>query len=80
MAEQPEEAVQEPAAPEIGAPAPLAAVAGDAPGGPVELGVAHQALLQREGPTGHQPYNKPSYFPLRVIRPDIRHKEYSRFT
>jgi len=32
----------------------------------VDLGAAHQALLQREGPTGFQPYNKPILFPLRV--------------
>ena len=31
-----------------------------------DLGAAHQALLQREGPTGFQPYNKPILFPLRV--------------
>ena len=30
------------------------------------LGAAHQALLQREAPTGFQPYIKPTYFPLRV--------------
>ena len=31
-----------------------------------DLGAAHQALLQREGPTGFQPYNRPNIFPLRV--------------
>ena len=31
-----------------------------------DLGAAHQALLQREGPTGFQPYNKPNLFPIRV--------------
>ena len=35
------------------------------PGGQQDLGAAHHALLQR-GPTGSQPYNKPTYFPLRV--------------
>lgn len=30
------------------------------------LGAAHQALLQREGPTGFQPYNKPKYFGARI--------------
>ena len=32
----------------------------------IELGEAHQALLQRQGPTGFQPYHKPTLFPLRV--------------
>ncbi|XP_065210873.1 E3 ubiquitin-protein ligase MARCHF6 [Planococcus citri] len=31
------------------------------------LGAAHQALLQRGGPTGFQPYEKPKWFPLRII-------------
>ena len=31
-----------------------------------DLGAAHQALIQREGPTGFQPYNRPNLFPLRV--------------
>ena len=31
-----------------------------------DLGAAHQALLQREAPTGFQPYNRPNIFPLRV--------------
>ena len=31
-----------------------------------DLGAAHQALVQREGPTGFQPYNRPNLFPLRV--------------
>lgn len=30
------------------------------------LGAVHQALLLREGPTGFQPYNRPSIFALRV--------------
>lgn len=34
------------------------------PGG--GLGAAHQALLQREGPTGWQPYERPSAFPARL--------------
>lgn len=40
------------------------------PGNPLnldgDLGAAHQALVQREGPTGFQPYNRPNLFPLRV--------------
>jgi hypothetical protein len=31
-----------------------------------DLGAAHQALIQREGPTGFQPYNRPNLFPIRV--------------
>ena len=30
------------------------------------LAAAHQALLQREGPLGYQPYTKPKMFPLLV--------------
>ena len=30
------------------------------------LGAQHQAMLQREGPTGFQTYNKPSYFGVRI--------------
>lgn len=30
------------------------------------LGAAHQALLQRGGPTGFQPFEKPKWFPLRI--------------
>ncbi|KAK7867568.1 hypothetical protein R5R35_004318 [Gryllus longicercus] len=30
------------------------------------LGAAHQALLQREGPTGFQPYDRPRWFPARL--------------
>ena len=32
------------------------------------LGAVHQALLLREGPTGFQPYNRPSMFALRVSK------------
>ena len=28
---------------------------------------AHQALQQRENPTGYQPYSRPSYFPIRIF-------------
>lgn len=31
------------------------------------LGAAHQALLQREGPAGYQPYLRPDYFPIRIV-------------
>ncbi|XP_018323942.1 E3 ubiquitin-protein ligase MARCH6-like [Agrilus planipennis] len=31
------------------------------------LGAAHHALLMREGPTGYQPYEKPSFFVARLI-------------
>jgi len=31
------------------------------------LGAVHQALLIRDGPTGHQPYIKPNYSALRII-------------
>ena len=31
------------------------------------LGAAHQALLQREGPTGFQPYERPRWFPARLV-------------
>lgn len=31
------------------------------------LGAAHQALLQREGPTGFQPYERPQWFIARLI-------------
>ncbi|XP_044736435.1 E3 ubiquitin-protein ligase MARCHF6 isoform X2 [Chrysoperla carnea] len=37
-----------------------------APGGG-GLGAAHQALLQRESPTGFQPYNRPKFLALRLI-------------
>lgn len=33
----------------------------------VDLGAAHQALLQREGPTGFHPYVRPRWFPARLI-------------
>lgn len=39
-------------------------VAGIGAGG---LGAAHQALLQREGPTGFQPYERPRWFPARLV-------------
>ncbi|XP_050489684.1 E3 ubiquitin-protein ligase MARCHF6 isoform X1 [Bombus huntii] len=32
-----------------------------------DLGAAHQALLQRGGPTGFQPYIRPRWFPARLI-------------
>lgn len=32
-----------------------------------DLGAAHQALLQRGGPTGFQPYVRPNFFPIRII-------------
>lgn len=32
-----------------------------------DLGAAHQALLQRGGPTGFQPYIRPQLFPARII-------------
>ncbi|XP_041375877.1 E3 ubiquitin-protein ligase MARCHF6-like [Gigantopelta aegis] len=36
--------------------------------GPAEgLGAAHQAMLQGGGPTGFQPYKKPSFFAVRVL-------------
>jgi len=31
------------------------------------LGAAHQALLQREGPAGYQPYLRPSFFIVRIV-------------
>lgn len=31
------------------------------------LGAAHQALLQRESPTGYQPYERPRWFAARLI-------------
>ena len=31
-----------------------------------DLGAAHQALLQGGGPTGFQPYKRPSFFAARV--------------
>jgi len=37
-----------------------------APGLGQGLGAAHQALLQREGPTGFQSFRRPKYFSLRV--------------
>jgi len=36
-------------------------------GGAGGLGAAHQALLQREGPTGFQPYERPRWFPARLV-------------
>ena len=45
---------------------PQVAPEGGNGGAGIELGEAHQALLQRQGPTGFEPYHKPSYFPLRV--------------
>ncbi|XP_076235400.1 membrane-associated ring finger (C3HC4) 6 [Calliopsis andreniformis] len=32
-----------------------------------DLGAAHQALLQREGPIGFQPYVRPRWFPARLV-------------
>ncbi|KAK2579697.1 hypothetical protein KPH14_011044 [Odynerus spinipes] len=32
-----------------------------------DLGAAHQALMQRENPTGFQPYTRPRWFPARLI-------------
>ncbi|CAL7941204.1 unnamed protein product [Xylocopa violacea] len=32
-----------------------------------DLGAAHQALLQRGGPTGFQPYIRPRWFPARLV-------------
>ena len=32
-----------------------------------DLGAAHQALLQREGPIGFQPYIRPRWFPARLV-------------
>jgi E3 ubiquitin-protein ligase MARCH6 len=32
-----------------------------------DLGAAHQALLQREGPFGFQPYVRPKWFPARLL-------------
>uniref|UniRef100_A0A1B6ML90 E3 ubiquitin-protein ligase MARCHF6 n=2 Tax=Graphocephala atropunctata TaxID=36148 RepID=A0A1B6ML90_9HEMI len=32
-----------------------------------DLGAAHQALLQRGGPTGFQPYIRPTFFPARIL-------------
>ncbi|XP_035725094.1 E3 ubiquitin-protein ligase MARCHF6-like isoform X2 [Vespa mandarinia] len=32
-----------------------------------DLGAAHQALMQRENPTGFQPYTRPLWFPARLI-------------
>ena len=59
----PEAAVAAPEAPPAAAPAPAAAGADNIDG----LGAAHHALLQREAPTGTQPYVRPTFFPLRVI-------------
>lgn len=36
-------------------------------GGAGGLGAAHQALLQQEGPTGFQPYERPRWFPARLM-------------
>ena len=36
------------------------------------IGIAHQALLQNNGPTLNHPYIKPSYFKLRVISNNLR--------
>ena len=36
------------------------------------LAAAHQALLQREGPVGFQPYKKPRMFPL-LVSTNIKH-------
>lgn len=36
-------------------------------GGVGGLGAAHQALLQREGPIGFQPYERPRWFPARLV-------------
>lgn len=47
-----------PIAPPILAPAPMAEAVGAGGGG---LGEVHQALFN-QGPTGFQPYNKPSFF------------------
>lgn len=33
----------------------------------LDLGAAHQALIQRENPTGYQPYTRPLWFPARLI-------------
>lgn len=39
----------------------------NAGGGIGGLGAAHQALLQQEGPTGFQPYERPRLFPARLV-------------
>ena len=36
-------------------------------GGAGGLGAAHQALLQQEGPTGFQPYERQRWFPARLV-------------
>ena len=51
-----------PIAPPILPPAPMAEAVGAGGGG---LGEVHQALFN-QGPTGFQPYNKPSFFALRI--------------
>ena len=48
---------------------PAAAAAAGAAGDNVDgLGAAHHALLQREAPTGTQPYVRPTFFPFRVSK------------
>ena len=51
------------APPPAAAPAPPPAPAPQAQAG---LGAAHQAMLQGGGPTGFQPYKRPSFFSIRV--------------
>ncbi|XP_059140902.1 E3 ubiquitin-protein ligase MARCHF6-like [Physella acuta] len=47
--------------PRLNNPPPAAQDIGDG------LGAAHQAMLQGGGPTGFQPYKRPSFFPARII-------------
>ena len=61
VAEQPAEPVQAPPAVPPAAPRPNPVQEGQG------LAAAHQALLQREGPVGFQPYKRPKLFPLMVI-------------
>lgn len=48
-------------------PAPAAEAAPNVGERQVDLGAAHHAMLQRGGPTGYQPYERPRLFVLRLV-------------
>ena len=56
----------DPPAPADGVGAAEGGMEGGAEEGGGGLAAAHQAMLQREGPTGYQSYSRPPAFPARV--------------
>lgn len=48
------------------APAPPVVVAPPEPAPPRNLAAAHQAMMQRDGPVGYQPYERPTFLAVRL--------------